>query len=320
MELLKTFYKGCDSVITVDPNNSFTIRMSEAETYCYQGIMSILNEVFMIATLNHYEKVTNEPYKVSLILPDKIYLDKFKPKDADTILERIYWIIDNYEDPPGGIIISVYSNKNMLRLFESQWAVNSVWNFKKKWDGSESDYVTIQSTHEKLHGKEENNKFYIMCNLARRTAKELGYEVIDMDYTTPIQKVYELLLSSKLHLGAYTATSFLTSSIGAPFLHFGWKLIPEKNIEIYKSVYDKPWEYTHNIFENTSTDLLKKIEKSSITKNIFNDGTGAPLGKTFLFHSDSKLPYLDNPLDITGYCYAENEIQLLEFMYNKLTS
>jgi len=273
---IKTFYKGCNPCGIVDPNNSEIIRISKDDASAYAPIIALLSHTFSKAQMYNEEKITDRPYKISVVVSESAYL-KVKDEDPETMLDRILWIVENFRDPDGGVVVSVYESLKMRSRMDSPYGFYSLWNTKKINNGTDSDYITLQSHGEIQHSPKDGHRINLpsSVSLIKFKATELGYDIKEIDYTTPISEVYELMINAKAHFGYLGSTYYLAAITNTPTVQFGKKV-------------------HHEYVDRNPIASIDAPATETIKSSIWNK-VGTPVGKTLMYNYKHKRMYLDEP-------------------------
>jgi len=198
-------------------NSSHVIRLDRNSEHAYCPFITMLGEVFFTAHQLQTEGILDRPYKVAVILPK---IEKFKEEDAEDNLTRIKFFINKFLPPKHGIAITFYEHWQETKV-QKPFGAFFIWPYKDQWKKENTeDYITIQRVEE----IENNHNYPNSREQFDRVIKEcdsLGVKYKTVDYTTPIEELYNTLLKSKL-LISYTGCSYyIAGGMGLPTLAFG---------------------------------------------------------------------------------------------------
>lgn len=226
--IYKTYYLGCEddgSIAEIDASDLVYVNSVGAFGWC--DPLSKISSVFMDAELK--AEFNECPSRISMIVPDYIF-EKRKEEDQYISYERIEFILNNFQVPTNGCVVSVYVvqhevEKSYLDLsmctrprhFEWPFQTNTVWKTKEQWNGS-GDYVTLQLT-EKNSFTKNGNKLLEDAIIRGLDRIDQRYELVD--YTMKCEDVYELMLSSQLHISYVGASWWLSHYMGVPVFDYG---------------------------------------------------------------------------------------------------
>ena len=227
---IKTIYKGIkDSNEIVEIGAGQICRFSRQDVGPYANIIFLLSYYFCMAQVMHEDGFYKGPLRLSVILPVKAY-GKFKEGDSEEIYHRIIWFLENFADPPNGAIISVYISSSYWNdgCFDTPWIANTLWHTKKQWDpevGKKSNYITLQPHSERWQYNDRESphriKIQEQVEIVKEWASDNNIEIINVDYTSPINEVYNFMLGAKAHIGYLGATSYIPAICGTKTIYIG---------------------------------------------------------------------------------------------------
>lgn len=255
MQFVKTLNIGCeDDGLPVDPHKSYVIRFCDHTGHALCPVVTHLSKAFLCADLYQQEGAINKPYEVSIIFGDD---RKRKSSDPESGLDRVLWMIDKMKAPRGGIKISVYINENMNRVLDSTWQTHHMWRTEDVWDKSKTgNYVTIQRVEKESKADWHKENVDECFDLIYELCETYDVEVIELDYETPYEEMYQALLHSKMHFSYVGASYFMAALTQTPTLGIG--LAEDRKMTIY-------------------TPVAAAVEKeSAIFKNVFCFTAGNP--------------------------------------------
>ena len=289
----KTITKGC-SGSRVGPHNSEIVRYSDNELYAYATLITLIGSAFAKAQLYYQENIIDKPYNISVIVSPDAFT-KYKASDPDTKMERLEWLIENMATPGCGAIISIYVCDKIQRHMDSSYCFNTLWHTEQLWNGSESDYVTVQTHSEIDHNNgKSTHRVNVKESIAtiRDVADFAGYKIIEVDYTTPIDELHKLLIGAKAHFGYIGSTGYMSALTRTPTIYIGRKYGTRT---VLLSEYAAPWESKTN-------DKYKTIP-SIIWNNI-----GTPAGRTLMYNREHEMMYHNEP-EYYDIAFGEEEIK-----------
>lgn len=283
LDHLRTWYLGCEGNQPVDPKRSEIIRLCSMDCDAYAPLVAHIGNVYAKAQLYHQERILNGPYRLSVLIPR--HTDrKYKPQDPETMLDRIIWFIENLRVPDCGLIVSVYIAHHMMADFQGPFGWDTLWQTKQTWDGSSSKYITLQHHSEIDHnvGKSAHRKNISQSvEVVRRIARIAKYDIVEVDYTTPIDELYKLLLNSKCHFSYVGSTGYIAAITKTPTVYFGKD---EQIVKGFKTRYYDPSRHGMPV-DQGSYDFPVLIWNRD----------GSNMGLTMQYDSTYNKMYLRNP-------------------------
>ena len=272
----KTYYLNVPeevelSGVKATPDNYTTVRFCLHTVTTYAPIVNKLSKVFLNIELGVKKGYIKDISYITIILPQNSFR-KFKSTDEETTLKRFRWFIENLEPTSNGMVISLYISKDpILDIIDSHWDLNNLWISKEKWKG-EGNYVTVQFP-EKVG--EFWNQYYFHENwrALERYFISKNIEIKYLSYKDPIDKVYNLLLDTKLHISYIGSTYFIAALARVPTIGLG-KSQMEKEIRYYQNL-----PYVTNIRNNAwgtgcmASDRIMQINENGDVYNGFVYGS-----------------------------------------------
>ncbi len=305
MQHYKTLYKNCKSDIICDPSKSEIVRYSDIDLHSYATLITLIGSAFMKAELYSFEKALSEPYHISVIVSPRAF-EKYKAADADTSLERLEWLIRNMASPSCGAIVSIFINDNLLKHLDSPYCFNTLWHLETPWQGENSNYVTLQPHSEIDHNNgmsPHRIKIKESVEQIREILSKTDLDIIEMDYTTPIESVASLLLGSKAHFSYVGSTGYMSALIRTPTLYFGKNYSTQT---IKPPRFKEPWNLPFDI----KKDWFKSREYDPVTiPRIIWNSVGTPEGRTLMFNRDNGWVYHNEP-EYYDIAFESNEINM----------
>ena len=245
----------------VNPNRSHCIRLDLMNSHAYAPLVCKLSEAFIKAQISFEEKMSSDPYEVSIVYK---WVDKFKPEDPEDNFKRICWIIENMKPPQGGIKISIYQNSNMDNWIIESWTLRHMWETKQIWskDALTEKYITVHKP-EPLSIQNWNRVNIEECfEKVNTLADQYRFEVKEISYSTPISEVYKLLLGSSMHFSYVGGSYFLSALTKTPTVgvgHFEKRI--NRIILPYPDGYSYP-NYSYEYFSNVFCAMVSRPEHS----------------------------------------------------------
>lgn len=240
------------------PGESYYIRFC-CHTYhntCAQ--MDLLARAFTDAQLHYDDHPNQESFYISIIVTSEA-LDKYKIQDHETSMDRIEWIIHNFQPPSIQLIISIYVS-DTVRPVESGFFTSTVWPLRKRWN--------IENTKKKVTCQEiegNNNSYwklrhtYSLIDLTKNLADHYEYDIEFINYTYNYEDVLKHLLESKIHFGYIGASYFIAAAAGVPTLGFGMQYNEvEHNGELIRT----------NLFGNAQTSFTSMRQRNLKTLQV----------------------------------------------------
>jgi len=220
---LVTVYKNVDddgSKAVV--GQSHTILLSNLDVAAYTNIVCILSDFFCKAELWATRGGSVTPAYCSIIVHPTC-LNKWKDQDADTLMDRLWWIINNLKDPTNGAIVSIYLSDTIDKDQEYPWAMNHLWQTKQTWVANDSNTISIQDHAEHQWSKYDPKRLFIAesVKIIKSAAKKLKYNIEYVDYTTPIDTLYDIMLNTKYHFSYTGSTGLFAALTRTPTIYFG---------------------------------------------------------------------------------------------------
>ena len=218
-----TIYKGVpNDGSRAEIGRSHLIMMSNIDVAAYNNLVSILSDFFCKAQLSAQDDVSWGPLHLSVVVP-AICLKKWKDDDGDTLIYRLWWIIDNLRDPINGVVVSIYINSNISGKDERPWAQNHLWQTKKTWKPNWDKTISIQAHGEVQHQPSHSARLYLneSVEIIESMARSLNYDIKYVDYSTPIDDLYEIMLNTKHHFSYTGSTGYFAALTRTPTLYIG---------------------------------------------------------------------------------------------------
>lgn len=283
---IKTWHLECSDTLPHSvPEQSEVIRLSALDCDAYAPWVAHIGNCYAKAQLYYIEEIISSPYRLSIIVPASINT-KHKPQDPETKLERLEWFIENLLVPDCGLVISLYIDPFMMSDFQGPFGWDTLWQTKRLWKDSGSNYITLQY-HTEMDHNSGNSTHRINADASIATIIEVAesckYDIVKVDYTTPIDKLYNLLLESHYHFSYVGSSGYIAALARTPTLFFG---AAEKIVKGHKTRYYDP-----------HPDLYSKPnQEGSYTYplSVWNHH-GSNGGLTMQYDKKYKNMYLQNP-------------------------
>ena len=187
------------------------------DTHAYGPIVFNVHKAFHFANLMHSEMGVLEPYRVCVVIDE---VKRKKETDPETNFERIEWFFNNSVPPKQGMIVSFYENDGITHDVWIPFSSSYLWPLKERWCGM-GDYVTFQKIEKNCSDRKKKATF-LPQNALIKHLEENGIEVKYVDYETPIQDLYDLLIDCKFHISYIGSTYFVAPAMGVPVFGYGY--------------------------------------------------------------------------------------------------
>lgn len=195
-------------------NSSHVIRLDQNNYHAYCIFISMFGEAFFTAQQLQSEGILDRPYKVAVVIPK---IEKFKDEDPEDNLTRIKYILNNFVPPKHGIAITFYEHWQEKKV-QKPFGPFIVWPYKESWKNTD-DFVTLANVDEI-----ENNVLYPnskeIYNRIINELNELSIEYKTVDYTTPIDELFNTLRKTKLLISYPGCAYYIAGGLGTPCLGF----------------------------------------------------------------------------------------------------
>jgi hypothetical protein len=274
----KSLYIGTEKVTLGSIEE--TVLFDDDSILAYASLITTLTGIFWKAAFEYQQKIRPWPKHVGIFVPSA-HLNGIRSQDhfKNTTLETLEWFLNNLVEPPGGIIISIYSYENLYPGLNNPYNGWSIWPLKRKWVG-DGDYVTVQKMAKYSKGANGTSKKITAAkkighlDFIQNIEKYCPYLVKTIEYGDE-ESATELLVHSKRHF-AYTGGSYyLAALVDTPTVCYGFP------------IHKEPWE--GSIFNMNTEFKNRKSEKRRIRfeKGLHNWGSahGQP---SRIYHFDLK--------------------------------
>jgi len=222
--------RHCVTIYKDVPNNGETaiigkshlIMLANIDVAAYTNIISILSDFFCKAEVYATHCKGRNPAHLSIIVHSSC-LERYKQEDSDTLIYRLWWMIENFKSPTNGAVVSIYLNDVMDKIREYPWARNHLWQTKQTWMPVESTIISIQAHSEQQNVKNDPLRIHIneSVEIIETIAKKLNYNIVYVDYTTSIDDLYDIMLTTKYHFSYTGSTGAFASLTRTPTIHIG---------------------------------------------------------------------------------------------------
>lgn len=246
---IKTYYLGTDVQDRAVPEESETIRFCIHTMSTYAPIIDKLSEAFLKAQLAYQDGYLTGPKKLCILVPLDLVGYKHKPEDAETCLEGVLWLIENFKVPTCGMVISVYTSPNHERELDSHWTLTNIWTLKETWQGKNSNYITVHLPESGSDVNWNKQNFFALFDPIKKLFTDSGYDVKFITYQNRYDEIHELLKNSKLHISYVGATYIFSSIVKTPTIGLG--VNRQKNMNTFFIVDGLPFyrkDYPRNIW------------------------------------------------------------------------
>lgn len=226
MLLIKTLHIGCDNNDIAKIDNSEIEYISHFRTHTYNEMIYYLGKSFFKVQRLQSKGLIDNPYKLSIIFPT---IEKFKESDTETNLDRWEFICNNFIPTVKGMIISFYLSEveeDRIQDLRGAWYN---WPYKDKWiSNKRDDYVVIQDVSEVVNqnikkdaDKEVINGYLKSYKKIIKELESLGIKYEIVNYSTPIEKLFQLLSKCKLHITHAGGSYYIAAGMNTPTLNYG---------------------------------------------------------------------------------------------------
>ena len=221
---LNTHFLGCEEIKNFKPSitDSHIVRLDSKNMWSYGPVLNWLSSCCHLA--HSIRDVSPEPMKVSLLMP---YVKRRKSRDESTNLDVLNFLISKMKPPPNGIIFSVIQIR-MDQGYATPFFLTSVWPFIDKWNPQ--DHISVQLPEENVSENKLSPLLIEWYNLKPILEEYTDYKIKYVDYSMPIEKVYDTVLTSRLHISYTGASYWIAGNAIVPMLAYG----PEANTKVTK--------------------------------------------------------------------------------------
>ena len=288
LEYVTTINTSSSSEIKTFPfEQSEIIRFSIHEIGAYATLLSLISHVFTRAQLLYEEEFLENQYRVTVVLEGSVR-EKYKEADLETKLDRVIWWFENAAIPTCGIIIQIYINHKLKSFLDSPFSFNTLWHSRQINRGKNSNYVTFHP-HVEIdwnNGKSSHrvNGYLDQLKLCKKICTDLGYDIVELDYTSKIQYAYDMLLGAKCHIGYIGSIHYLAAFCRTPCLTVG-KHVPGIHPNMSPYGLTRTSEYNH---------LAPEYELDNGRMRVWNE-LGTSPGRTLMYNFNTKHMYQDEP-------------------------
>lgn len=209
-----------------NPGQSYFVRFCQHTLHNTCAQVDLLSRAFADAQLFKDDNPEQETFYISVIVHEAA-LAKFKPQDHQTSMDRIEWLIREFQPPTLKLVISIYVCDTMTHV-ESGFFTSTLWPFRRRWDRHLVEkHISIQvSEGSGASWKKENTTALI--EMTEELCAMYGYASVRIDYTYNYEDAFQLILKSRLHVGYVGASHFLALAAGIPTVGYG---VPYREIE-----------------------------------------------------------------------------------------
>lgn len=253
---LETLFLGCSSNKEIAvPGQSHSIRFCQSTMYSTCTILSQINKVFVNAQQLAEEQCSSEPYRVSVFWPEGWVNKKRKDEDSESAYYKVKWYFENYIPPRNGLIVSFYLTRSINKMIDTTFEARYVWPTKKQWQ-PKGKFIAVHD-FEPLIGnpikrekiKEKYDK-YVPLIESYAILKDL--EIKYINYSTPMDDMYETMINCEYLLSYQGASYYFASCTSTPVAGFAHKDLPDKSKETTGKYFDvKTNEFVVGTFERT---------------------------------------------------------------------
>jgi len=233
---IETIYLGCkDDGTIAEPDKSHIVRFCWNTSHAHATIMSLLSNALCTAQTLADEKITDQPYRISILWPLDLSF-KRKPENSESAYQILNWWIKHMMPPTNGAIISIYKTNHQRPWFATPWRIGEFWPMEKQWK-PKGQYITIHkverlmSRFRKPLTEDLENK---LEPVILEYASKIGYDVKYIDYSMTMDDIYHTLLGSDHHFSYCGGTYYFTATLNVPTTSWGTlDSIPEMKYNCY---------------------------------------------------------------------------------------
>lgn len=147
------------------------------------------------------------------LLVNESQLGKHKPEDAETNLERIIFVCNQFESHGMVLNFEIVAVDSMP--FKSHESVNSFWSFKQKWIGDENK-IMIKKSNDIGFNQFGVNTRNIDLSFAYEYAEENRLDIFEFDYSTRFEEIIENAIHSKFAVSEMSGITLLVTYSECP--------------------------------------------------------------------------------------------------------
>jgi hypothetical protein len=296
LEYYKTFYIGTQDKIEIPIEES--ILFDDINILSYDLLVSTLTNFFWKSAFEYQQGIRNYPKHIRILVPFN-HKNGFKsqPHHKNTTIQTLEWFLQNFLEPPGGIIISIYFYNNLFPGLDNPWCGLTIWPLKQQWVG-DGNYVTIHRLPKNYVGSSkriERTKAAGHWDLIQNIEKYCPYPVIEINYGNE-KFATESLIHSKRHF-AYPGASYYLAGIidiptvtyGGPMHKYSWKSI----------LFDQK-----TIYENRKNEIRYITHQKGLHQQGFSCGSPSRV-----YHFDRKRQVcMQKPQTFTRHAWDRDEL------------
>ena len=229
MQLVKTFYLGCEDNGTAANTNNTTIRFDGYTLFPHCTFMSAMCYNFWKAQLLYQDKVLDGPAKLCIVCAKGTLYNKANPKNKSRGIDQLEWFINNMEPPQCGIIVSLYQYETNLPHIEDRWSAQTIWPLRRErqWTGS-GDYISLHDAEWRSSGRKVTRAaFHPTKDLIDNIEEHSIFPVKRINYTMTEEEIFSILKETKFHLAYNGGTYYSAGMIGCPTIGLYWDNEPK---------------------------------------------------------------------------------------------
>jgi hypothetical protein len=215
-----------DAIKYAIPGQSHHVRFCHHTYHNTCSQIDLLSRAFADAQLYKDDGGDKDVFYISIVSHPQA-LKKYKPQDHETSMDRIEWLIREFQAPTIKLVISIYISETMT-LIESGFFTSTIWPFRRKWKLEDTEKkVSIQDA-EGMGDQWKMENTTELINMTKALSNMYDYTYVMLDYTYNYEDALTSILESKIHVGYVGATHFLALGACAPTVGFG---IPTREME-----------------------------------------------------------------------------------------
>ena len=202
-----------------NPGQSYFVRFCQHTLHNTCAQVDLLSRALADAQLFKDDNPEQETFFISVIVHESA-LEKYKPQDHQTSMDRIEWLIREFQPPTIKLVVSIYVCPTMTYV-ESGFFTSTLWPFRRMWDKSLADrHISIQAV-ESTYDNWKTENTTALIEMTEELCAMYGYATVRIDYTYNYEDVLQLILKSRIHVGYVGASHFLALAAGVPTVGYG---------------------------------------------------------------------------------------------------
>lgn len=277
-----------DSIDIVDITRSRLCYINSRGAFGWCDVLSKISEIFLDAQLK--SRFTTATPHYTIIVPEWMW-QKVKPQDTYVSYDRIEFLLNHFNEPTNGLVVSVYitTTKYDKSLFipytiphdsvsngvEWPFCTNIKWNLKTL--NKPKNYVTWNKVDTSWQ-KEVWPEILELEKRIENTLLDLGIPYENIDYTISPYDTYEIMSGSSLHISYIGASWWLSHYMNLPLIdysqshasgsYFGVLRSPGQGKDFPSTVWDEKYGKFKEEKQKSLTTLPNNSKLNDISKVI----------------------------------------------------